>query len=241
MLVTGNVFTKKPVTTARLRRNPTTRQIRTEINRITNPTTALLVRKTSLTVLPTITITATTTSPQNRPLPQLPEILEIPEIPLIPLLTNWEKTVNFPQTNGNAAYNDLCLYCGIAGHKTKDCKKAAASKTKGRAAQVQDKDKDSSKKSLSSPHSSAHPDDCVNPCCALMEEVRLNASALSDPNYLRVPLTSALTSVIIALINSGSTDCFVDSNFAHTQDLPLTSIPPIRLRLLDGTSSAIIT
>ena len=42
--------------------------------------------------------------------------------------------------------NDLCLYCGIAGHKTKDCKKAAASKTKGRAAQVQDKDKDSSKK-----------------------------------------------------------------------------------------------
>src|SRR5277367_1600221 len=42
--------------------------------------------------------------------------------------------------------NELCLYCGIAGHKTKDCKKAAASKTKGRAAQVQDKDKDSSKK-----------------------------------------------------------------------------------------------
>src|SRR5271156_2754941 len=96
MLVTGNVFAKKPVTTARLRRNLTTRQIRTEINPITNPTTALLVRKTSLMVLPTITITATTTSPQNRPLPQLPEI------PLIPLLTNWEKTVNFPQTNGNA-------------------------------------------------------------------------------------------------------------------------------------------
>jgi len=74
-----------------------------------------------------------------------------------------------------------------------------------------------------------------------MEEVRLNASALSDPNSLRVPLTSALTSLIIALIDSGSTHCFVDSNFAHTQDLPLTSIPPIRLRLLDGTSSAIIT
>src|SRR5271168_1422240 len=100
MLVTGNVFAKKPVTTARLRRNLTTRQIPTEINPITNPTTALLVRRTSLMVLPAITITATTTSPQNRPLPQLPEI---PEIPLIPLLTNWEKTVNFPQTNGNAA------------------------------------------------------------------------------------------------------------------------------------------
>src|SRR5271154_2318853 len=98
MLVTGNVFAKKPVTTARLRRNPTTRQIPTGINPITNPTTALLVRRTSLMVLPTIaiTITATTTSPQNRPL------LQLPEIPLIPLLTNWEKTVNFPQTNGNA-------------------------------------------------------------------------------------------------------------------------------------------
>src|SRR5271156_2858371 len=102
MLVTGNVFAKKPVTTARLRRNPTTGQIQMEINRITNPTTALLFRKASLMVLPTITITATTTSPQNRPLLELPELPQIPEIPLIPLLTNWEKTVNFPQTNGNA-------------------------------------------------------------------------------------------------------------------------------------------
>src|SRR5271154_1009021 len=102
MLVTGNVFAKKPVTTARLCRNPTTRQIRTDINPITNPTTALLVRRTSLMVLPAITIaiTATTTSPQNRPLPELPQI---PQIPLIPSLTNWEKTVNSPQTNGNAA------------------------------------------------------------------------------------------------------------------------------------------
>src|SRR5271168_524006 len=97
MLVTGNVFAKKPVTTARLRRNPTTRQIQMEINPITNPTTALLVRRTSLMGLPTI---ATTTSPQNRPLPELPQILQIS---LIPLLTNWEKTVNFLQTNGNAA------------------------------------------------------------------------------------------------------------------------------------------
>jgi hypothetical protein len=42
--------------------------------------------------------------------------------------------------------NDLCLYCGGTGHKTPDCKKAAASKTKARAAQVTDKDKDSSEK-----------------------------------------------------------------------------------------------
>src|SRR5277367_1177195 len=42
--------------------------------------------------------------------------------------------------------NNICLYCGGTGHKTADCKKAAASKTKARTAQVQDKDKDSSKK-----------------------------------------------------------------------------------------------
>ena len=33
----------------------------------------------------------------------------------------------------------------------------------------------------------------------------------------------------------------MDSKFAHTHDLPLTSVPPIQLRLFDGTSNAIIT
>jgi hypothetical protein len=46
--------------------------------------------------------------------------------------------------------NNLCLYCGGTGHKTSDCKKASAAKTKARAAQVSDndkeKDKDSSEK-----------------------------------------------------------------------------------------------
>src|SRR5271155_4463037 len=41
--------------------------------------------------------------------------------------------------------NNLCLYCGGTGHKTAECKKAAASKAKARAAQVQTKDKDDSK------------------------------------------------------------------------------------------------
>src|SRR5271156_3980702 len=42
--------------------------------------------------------------------------------------------------------NNLCLYCGGTGHKTAECKKATASKTKARAAQVPPKDKDDSKK-----------------------------------------------------------------------------------------------
>ena len=74
-----------------------------------------------------------------------------------------------------------------------------------------------------------------------MEVVRLNASALSDPHSLRVPLTSTLVSVISALIDSGSTHCFVDTNFALSHDLPLSSIPPIKLSLFDGTSNATIT
>ena len=68
-------------------------------------------------------------------------------------------------------------------------------------------------------------------------------SALSDPHALCVPLSSTFvsSSSITALIDSGSTHCFVDSNFAHTHNLPLTSIPPIQLTLFDGTSNATIT
>src|SRR5271168_2856690 len=47
---------------------------------------------------------ATTTSPRNRQLPALPLV------PLIPLLTNWEKTVNFPQMNGNAVSTTIFAF-----------------------------------------------------------------------------------------------------------------------------------
>ena len=76
-----------------------------------------------------------------------------------------------------------------------------------------------------------------------MEAVRLNASALSDPNSLRVLLTSTFVpdSVITELIDSRSTHCVVDSKFACTHNLPLTSVPPIQLGLFYGTSNATIT
>ena len=40
--------------------------------------------------------------------------------------------------------NDLCLYCGGTGHKSKDCKKAALSTSKARThvAQATEKDKE---------------------------------------------------------------------------------------------------
>ena len=76
-----------------------------------------------------------------------------------------------------------------------------------------------------------------------MEAVHLNTSALSDPNSLCVQLTSTSVpnSIITVLIDSGSTQCFVDSKFARTHDLLLTSIPLIQLRLFDSTSNATIT
>ena len=81
--------------------------------------------------------------------------------------------------------------------------------------------------------------------CTSNEVVRLNASALSDPNSLRIPLCSSQISDssfrLSALVDSGSTHCFVDSNFTRQYDIPTTFVPPIELRLFDGTSNSIIT
>ena len=109
---------------------------------------------------------------------------------------------------------------------------------------VKEKEKEEPpKKRLSSPLASAQPEDCIIPSCATMEAVCLNVSTLSDFNSLCVLLTSTSVpdSVITVLIDSGFTHCFVDSKFACTHDLPLTSIPPIQLRLFDGTSNGTIT
>ena len=67
-------------------------------------------------------------------------------------------------------------------------------------------------------------------------------SALSDPNSLRLPITSALfPNTTAALIDSGSTHCFVDSKFCNFHKLPLISVPPIELKLIDGSSNSVIT
>ena len=81
--------------------------------------------------------------------------------------------------------------------------------------------------------------------CASTEVVRLNTSALSDPNSLRVPLRSSQISDplyrLAALMDSGSTHCFIDTFFTKQYDLPTSSVPPIELRLFDGTSNSVIT
>jgi len=79
--------------------------------------------------------------------------------------------------------------------------------------------------------------------------MHLNASALSDPNSLCIPLVSPLVCApdhlqsipIRTLVDSGSTHCFLDFAFAHGHSLPTTPTPPVELRLFDGTSNNIIS
>ena len=50
-----------------------------------------------------------------------------------------------------------------------------------------------------------------------------------------------LTDFILALIDSGSSHCFIDSKFVSEHSIPTKSIPPITLRLFDGSSNSTIT
>jgi len=68
-------------------------------------------------------------------------------------------------------------------------------------------------------------------------------SALFDPNSLmpHVFLLSLDIPKICALVDSGSTHCFVDLQFAHKNNLTSYSVSPIQLWLFDGTSNYVIT
>ena len=79
--------------------------------------------------------------------------------------------------------------------------------------------------------------------------MRLNVSALSDPNSLCISLISPLLCTpdhlqpipIRMLVDSGSMHCFLDSAVAHEHSLPTTPTPPMELCLFDGTSNNIIS
>ena len=83
---------------------------------------------------------------------------------------------------------------------------------------------------------------CIDPDCAVME-VCLNASAPFEPDTLFLSVTTIFISACIfkALVDSGSTHCFVDPQFIAMHNLMTYSIPPIRLKLFDGTSNQTIT
>ena len=75
------------------------------------------------------------------------------------------------------------------------------------------------------------------------KEVRLNAAALSDPDSFRlfVSFSDFLPLTSNGLVDSGSTHCFIDSSFVLKHSLPDYEIPPVSLRLIDGSAGAMIT
>ena len=75
------------------------------------------------------------------------------------------------------------------------------------------------------------------------KEVRLNAAALSDPDSLLISVSFPSFPSIFTkgLVDSGSSHCFVDSSYAISNSLPIYDIPPVSLRLIDGSFGTIIT
>jgi hypothetical protein len=70
---------------------------------------------------------------------------------------------------------------------------------------------------------------CVDPDCAVTE-VHLNASTPFEPDALFLSVTTSLISALIifkALVDSGSTHCFVDPRYIAAHNLINYSVPPI--------------
>ena len=68
-------------------------------------------------------------------------------------------------------------------------------------------------------------------------------SALSDPNSLMpsITITSLDMPPVSTLVDSGSSHCFIDSKYVNKHSLETYAIPPLELRLLDGSSNTFVT
>ena len=68
-------------------------------------------------------------------------------------------------------------------------------------------------------------------------------SALSDPNSLMPSITIMSLDMppISALVDSGSSHCFIDSKYVNKHSLETYAIPPLELCLLDGSLNTFVT
>src|SRR5882724_150490 len=96
-------------------------------------------------------------------------------------------------------------------------------------------------KRISDPQDSTQLEDCIELHCA--SKVTLHASTLSNTNSLTLSLTTDFlpNTTLKSLVDSGSSKSFIDSAFIHTWHLPTYGIPPIWIRLINGTSNSIIS
>src|SRR5882724_9989512 len=93
---------------------------------------------------------------------------------------------------------------------------------------------------MSDPQNPIQLEDCVKLHHA--STITLYASTLSNPDLRMLFLTtdSLWNTTLKSLVESGSSNSFIDSAFVKTRQLPAYLIPPIRLRLIDGTSNSVI-
>ena len=70
----------------------------------------------------------------------------------------------------------------------------------------------------------------------------MNTATPLDSSAIYVSLTSSLSlDKISALLDSGSTHCFVDTDFIHKFSVPTFPVPPIPFKLFDGSSNTYLT
>jgi hypothetical protein len=140
----------------------------------------------------------------------------------------------------------LCLFCGGPGHSAQDCTKLTSRAAKGRAATVTPETKQGAsseaKKIVRDPPDSTWDEGRIDLTCA--KELRLNAVALLNPTLL-CPYISLLDypsiSEFLALVDCGSSHCFIETSLIRKQKLHTYLIPPILLRLFDSTCNATIS
>src|SRR6266481_575135 len=96
-------------------------------------------------------------------------------------------------------------------------------------------------KRLSSPRDYARPKDCAE--LPRAETTLLSASTLSNLDSFLLSLTTDMlpNMILKSLVDSGSSNSFIDAAFVQTQHLLTYGIPPIKLHLIDGTSNSTIT
>ena len=142
--------------------------------------------------------------------------------------------------------NGLCMFCGAVGHLAKECPKSTSRAAKAHAIAAETSEAkptaSTEAKKIEGNSHSTQAGSCIEPNCAV-KEAHLNASALSDPNSLRPLVTVSKYDIppFPALVDSGSTHCFVDQSFVNIRAISTYSVLPITLRLFDGTTTTIIT
>ena len=138
------------------------------------------------------------------------------------------------------------MFCRAVGHLAKECPKSTscAAKAHAVAAEMTEAKPTASTeaKKIEGNSCSTQAGSCVEPDCAV-KEAHLNASTLSDPNSLHPLITTSEYDILSfpALVDLGSTHCFVDQSFVNTYAISTYSVLPIMLHLFDGTTTTIIT